>query len=30
MIAPLIPFSIRGAVWYQGESNVGRAAQYAK
>jgi len=30
MIAPLIPFSIRGAVWYQGESNVGRAAQYAR
>lgn len=30
MIAPLIPFSIKGAIWYQGESNVGRAAQYAK
>lgn len=29
MIAPVIPFSIRGAVWYQGESNVGRAEQYA-
>ena len=28
MIAPLIPFAIRGAVWYQGEANVGRAAQY--
>ncbi len=30
MIAPLIPFAIRGAIWYQGESNVGRAAQYQK
>jgi sialate O-acetylesterase len=28
MIAPLIPFAIRGAIWYQGESNVGRAQQY--
>ena len=23
MIAPLIPFAIRGAIWYQGESNAG-------
>lgn len=30
MIYPIIPFSIRGAIWYQGESNVGRAAQYKK
>lgn len=30
MIAPLIPFSIKGVIWYQGESNVGRAKQYAK
>ncbi len=30
MIAPLLPFSIKGAIWYQGESNVGRAAQYEK
>jgi sialate O-acetylesterase len=29
MIAPLIPFSIRGAFWYQGESNEARAQQYA-
>ena len=29
MIAPLIPYTIRGAIWYQGESNVGRAEQYA-
>jgi sialate O-acetylesterase len=28
MIAPLIPFGIRGAIWYQGEANVGRGAQY--
>ncbi|MEY2407402.1 MAG: sialate O-acetylesterase [Verrucomicrobiota bacterium] len=28
MIAPLIPFAIRGAIWYQGESNAGRAHQY--
>src|SRR5215472_1491766 len=28
MIAPLIPFSIRGACWYQGESNEARAQQY--
>jgi len=27
-IAPLIPFGIRGVVWYQGESNRDRAAQY--
>jgi sialate O-acetylesterase len=30
MIAPLKPFAIKGAIWYQGESNVGRAAQYRK
>lgn len=28
MIAPLIPFCIRGAFWYQGESNEARAQQY--
>ncbi len=28
MIAPLIPFHIRGAIWYQGESNEARAQQY--
>lgn len=28
MIAPLIPFAVRGAIWYQGESNAGRAEQY--
>jgi sialate O-acetylesterase len=28
MINPLIPFAIRGATWYQGESNAFRAYQY--
>jgi sialate O-acetylesterase len=28
MIAPLVPYSICGAIWYQGESNAGRAYQY--
>ncbi len=28
MIEPLIPFYIRGALWYQGESNEERAEQY--
>ena len=30
MIAPLIPFEIRGVAWYQGESNAYRAPQYRK
>lgn len=28
MIAPLIPFAIKGNIWYQGESNEDRAEQY--
>ena len=28
MIAPLVPYALRGFLWYQGESNVGRAAEY--
>lgn len=28
MIHPLIPFTIKGAIWYQGESNADRAYQY--
>lgn len=30
MISPLLPYGIKGAIWYQGESNAGRAAQYRK
>ena len=30
MIAPLIPYRIQGAIWYQGESNASRAYQYRK
>ena len=30
MIAPLEPFALTGAIWYQGESNAGRAKQYAR
>lgn len=28
MISPLIPFGIRGVIWYQGEGNFARAEQY--
>lgn len=28
MIAPLVPYAFKGAIWYQGESNAGRAEQY--
>ncbi len=30
MIAPLVPYAMRGAIWYQGESNAGRAYQYRR
>jgi sialate O-acetylesterase len=30
MIAPLVPFAMRGVIWYEGESNVARAAQYER
>jgi sialate O-acetylesterase len=30
MIAPLLPYAIGGAIWYQGESNAGRAWQYRR
>ncbi len=30
MINPLIKFPVKGAIWYQGEANVGRADQYSK
>ena len=28
MIAPLVPYTLRGAIWYQGESNAGNAKLY--
>ena len=28
MIAPLLPYAIEGAIWYQGESNAGQAVEY--
>jgi sialate O-acetylesterase len=28
MINPLVPYTIEGALWYQGEANAGRAYQY--
>ena len=30
MVSPVLPYLIKGAIWYQGETNVGRAAQYSK
>ena len=30
MLAPLVPYGIRGAIWYQGESNTGRPMQYRR
>jgi sialate O-acetylesterase len=29
MIHPLAPYAVRGAIWYQGESNAGRHDEYA-
>ena len=28
MIAPIVPYALKGAIWYQGESNSGRSYQY--
>ena len=28
MINPLVPFAVKGAIWYQGESNAGKAFEY--
>lgn len=28
MISPLIPYAIKGTIWYQGESNLGKPKQY--
>ncbi|HWI90031.1 MAG TPA: sialate O-acetylesterase [Flavisolibacter sp.] len=30
MIAPLVGYTIKGFIWYQGESNTGRSGEYAK
>ncbi|HUV00555.1 MAG TPA: sialate O-acetylesterase [Bacteroidales bacterium] len=30
MVNPVVKYPIKGAIWYQGEANVGRADQYAK
>ena len=30
MVNPVLSYQIKGAIWYQGEANVGRADQYAK
>jgi len=30
MIAPMLKFNIKGAIWYQGESNTSNPAEYAK
>jgi sialate O-acetylesterase len=30
MVAPLINYTIKGFLWYQGEANTGRAEEYAK
>ncbi len=30
MLHPIIPYAIRGAIWYQGEANANRAAQYGE
>ncbi len=30
MIHPLVPYALRGFLWYQGESNAARAAEYAR
>ena len=28
MVAPLVPYAIKGVIWYQGESNSGNAKEY--
>lgn len=30
MVAPAVPFALRGVLWYQGEGNTGDAAKYAE
>jgi len=29
LVHPVVPYGVRGALWYQGESNRGRAAEYS-
>lgn len=30
MIEPIVPLGVKGAIWYQGENNAGRAYQYRR
>lgn len=30
MIAPILPYTIKGTIWYQGEANIGRSNQYSR
>ena len=30
MVSPVVPYTLRGFLWYQGEANRGRAAQYRR
>ncbi len=30
MVQPLIPYAVRGILWYQGEANAARSVEYAK
>ncbi|WP_336518474.1 sialate O-acetylesterase [Pollutibacter soli] len=30
MVAPAVPFKVKGFLWYQGEANTGRAREYAQ
>ena len=30
MLRPFIPYGIRGAIWYQGESNAGQSVEYSE
>ena len=30
MIAPLVPYGVKGVIWYQGESNMDRPEQYGR
>ncbi len=30
MIAPIVPYTLKGVIWYQGENNADRAWQYRK